>query len=126
MFAYGQFGSGFSLSSPGALAIRFASLATRRGESFTLNMRRLSGRDAYGNPLYSEVSAELQGFVEEEGAVVHGPAGERRTGKLALYLPLWSPVEEGDAVEARGAEYTVSIVTRNRVYASAEASRRTP
>jgi hypothetical protein len=124
MFAYGQFASGFTLSSPGALAIHFANLATRRGESFTLNIRRLTGRDAYGNPLYSEASAELLGFVEEEAASARGPSGERRTGKLRLYLPLWSPVEEGDTVDARGAEWTVGTVTRNRAYASAEASRR--
>jgi hypothetical protein len=124
LFAYGQFGSGFTLSSPGALAIRFANLATRRGEAFTLNMRRLSGRDAYGNPLYSEASAELLGFVEEEGTATHAPSGGRRTGKVQLYIPLWSPVEEGDTVETRGAEWTVSVVTKNRAYASAEASRR--
>ncbi len=124
MFAYGQFGSGFALSSPGALAIRFANLAARRGEGFTLSMRRLAGRDAYGGPRYSEASADLPGFVEEEGAAARSPSGERRTGKLLLYLPLWSPVEEGDTVEARGATWTVGVVARNRAYASAEASRR--
>jgi len=124
MFAYGQFGSGFTLSSPGALAIRFGNLAARRGEGFTLNMRRISGRDAYGNPRYSESSVELQGFVEEEGDTRRGPSGERRGGKLLLYLPLWSPVEEGDTVEAHGATWTVGAVTRNRAYASAEAARR--
>ena len=124
MFAYGQFGSGFALSSPGALAIRFANLATRRGESFTLSMRRTSGRDAYGNPLHLEASVELRGFLEEEGTAARVPSGERRTGKLRMHLPLWSPVEEGDAVEAHGAEWTVGVVTRNRAYASAEATRR--
>ncbi len=124
MFAYGQFGLGFSLSNPGAIAIRFADLVTRRGEEFTVKMRRLSGRDAYGNPCYSEASAGLRGFPEDEGEARPSPAGAKRTGKLILYLPLWSPVEEGDTVEARGATWTVGAVTRNRAYASAEASRR--
>ena len=123
-FAYGQFGSGFGVSSPAAQAFSFGGLATRRGEDFTLNMRRLTGRDTYGNPSYSETSATLRGFIEEKGGVEGGPAGERRRGALRLLIPLWSPVEEGDTVEAHGATWEVGVVTRNRAYASAEAKRR--
>jgi hypothetical protein len=123
-FAYGHFGAGFSQASPGALALRFGGLVSRRGEDFTLKMRRLSGRDAYGNPSYAEASAALRGFIEEEGGVEGGSAGERRHGTLSLMIPLWAPVEEGDAVEARGATWEVGVVTRNRAYTSAEAKRR--
>lgn len=124
MFAYGQFGEGFGLATPDVHALRFGSFVGRRGEEVTLHMRRLAGRDAYGNPRYVDAEASQRAFVEEEGGEEHTSTGGRRTGRIRLLLPLWAPVEEGDEFEARGARWRVEAVTTNRARAAAEAALR--
>ncbi len=121
MFAYGQFGEGFALSTPDVHALRFDSFVSRRGEDVILHMMRPGGRSAYGEPVYAEVEAAQRAFVKEEGGEEAAPMGARRIGRLRLLLPLWAPVEEGDEIEARGARWRIEAVTRNRARAAAEA-----
>ncbi len=124
MYVYGHFGPGFSLTRPEWVALSFSSLAQRRGEEITVVKRIMAGRNAYGNPTYTESSYTQRAFVEEESGQQTKPAGDLATGSLALFLPRWSALEAGWEIELGGARFRVAAVERTRAYLKATAERR--
>jgi len=124
MFAYGHFGSGFSLKRPEWIALSFGSITRRRGEEITVKARIKSGRDAYGNPTYTESTYTQRAFIEEDAGQQTKPVGELATGTLSLFLPRWVALEAGWEVEVGGALFRVSSVERTRACVKAKAERR--
>jgi len=124
MYAYGHFGSGFSLRRPEWVALSFASLVQRRGEEVTVVRRIMAGRDAYGNPTYTESRLTERAFVEEEAGQQTKPVGELATGSLVLFLPRWAAIEAGWEIELGGTRFRVAAVERTRAYLRANAERR--
>jgi hypothetical protein len=124
MYVYGHFGPGFSLTRPEWVALSFASMARRRGEEITVKARIRAGRDAYGNPTYTESSYTQKAFVEEEAGRQTKPVGDLATGSLSLFLPRWSALEAGWEIELGGARFRVAAVERTRAYLKATAERR--
>jgi len=124
MYVYGHFGPGFSLTRPEWVALSFASLVQRRGEEVTVVRRIMAGRDAYGNPTYTESRLTERAFVEEEAGQQTKPVGELATGSLVLFLPRWSALEAGWEIELGGARFRVAAVERTRAYLRATAERR--
>ncbi len=124
MYVYGHFGSGFTLRCPEWVTLSFASMAQRRGEEVTVKAKIRSGKDAYGNPTYTESSYTQRVFVEEAARQQTKQVGELATGSLSLFLPRWAALEAGWEVEVGGAWFRVSSVERTRAYLKAKAERR--
>jgi len=123
-FQYGYFGTGFSVSTPPAEALRFRDLVQTRGEDITLIELMETGEDSYGQSVYSEASHTEKAFVERQGRERDLPPGTMKLGSLRLFMTRWAAVkEDGYEVEVDGRRYHVEAVTRTRAYKRVEAER---
>ena len=124
-FSYGQFATGFSVSTPPAEALRFSDLVGTRGEPVSIIKLTETGEDDYGQSVYSESSWTERAFVERRGLERDLMAGTVKLGSLRLFLPRWTAVkEDGYEVEVDGVRYHIDAVTRTRAYKLVEAERK--
>lgn len=116
-FTYRQFGTGFDVAMPRPEALRFEELVELRGVDVVVVHQALTGRDDYGQPVYSETSTTVKAIVRIRPGELRLPPGEVKRADLEALLPVWAPVDEAlYEVEVGGVRYHVTGMEASAAY----------
>jgi hypothetical protein len=122
-YAYSQFGTGFEVTQPTGIALRFAAYAQRRGGEVSLTNRLIRSYSG-GEPQYSDTTWSIRAFMEEKAARSDSTGGEIRRGSATFYAAAWLPIKPSDLLTANGSTYQVETVVAGKACLQVEASRR--
>jgi len=114
-FMYRQYGEGFDVAMPSPEALRFEELVELRGVDVVVVHQTLSGRDSYGQPVYSESSLTVKAMVKIRPGETPLPPGEVKRADLEALLPVWAPVDEA-LYEVDGVRYHLTGVEATTAY----------
>jgi len=116
-FQYLNYGEGFDVYTPTPAALRFGNLLEIRGDVISIVRLSKTGRDDYGQPVYSESSEEVKAFIEERPKEMVLRPGTLKLGSITAFLNTWASVgEEGYEVEINGIRYHIQGVNETRAY----------
>ncbi len=123
-YQYAQYGIGFDLKRPEPQALRFEALLTIRGTAITVIQQTLTGRDSYGQPIYTENPYTLKAFIERNPDERYFTAGEVNQDRAVIYLAQWAPLDESlYKLEINSARYHITGVEQTDSYLKVEARR---
>ena len=126
-FIYKQFGEGFDVQMPSPEALRFEELVGLRGVDVVVVHQTLTGRDDYGQPVYSETSLTVKAMVKLRPGELRLPPGEVKRADLEALLPVWAAVgEDLYELEVGGVRYHVTGVEATTVYSKVLGERVVP
>lgn len=79
----------------------------RGGENVTLKRRTEAGRDAHGNPTYTETTTLLRDALVAIGTTSENVDAERdaQDATVTLYLPAGTDVQDNDTFVIRGTKW---------------------
>ena len=124
-FRYGQYGTGFARTIPPAHTQRLHGLLRTKGRNVTIVALSETGKDSYGQPVYSESGHTEKAFLRAQGRERDLPPGTLKTGRIRLFMAPWAAIsEDGHEVEVGGVRYHVTGVTESEVYLEVEGERK--
>ena len=116
-YMYKQYGTGFDVQMPSPETQRFEEFVGLRGVDVVIVHQALTGRDSYGQPVYSETSLTVKAMVRLRPGELRLPPGEVRRADLEALLPVWAPVDEAlYEVEVDGVRYHVTGIEASIAY----------
>jgi hypothetical protein len=98
-----------------------------RGVDVVVVHQTLTGRDDYGQPVYSETSLTVKAMIRLRPGELRLPPGEVKRADLEALVPVWAPVgEDLDELEVGGVRYHVTGIEATAVYRKVSGERMVP
>jgi hypothetical protein len=126
-YMYKQYGTGFDVQMPSPEAQRFEEFVWLRGVDVVVVHQALTGRDAYGQPVYSETSTTMKAMVRIRPGELRLPPGEVKRADLEALVPVWAPVgEDLYELEVGGVRYHITGIEAATAYRKVSGERVVP